>query len=268
MRAGVPELRYNLFVHRAAVIVVLAAALAAPVLSRAQARGMTAVRAPVAPHFVAPRATAPAVAQRGMRPAVRPVPTSRLHNGMIAGTVLRRSRNGHHVFFNTPCLAPNWVNPLCFPFGFNGFPFFGFGGFGYGGYAYPYVYPPIYGMDYSSYQTQPAPQQQPVYVQDNTALQNEVSRLADEVERLRDQQAEQQARQRTPPPATPLTPSVPTALVYRDGHRAEVQNYAVVGQTLWIFNETHARKVPLSELNLPATRAANEQRGVEFLGPK
>ncbi len=183
---------------------------------------------------------------------------------MIAGTQFRRSRNGHHVFFNTPCLAPNWVNPLCFPFGspFSGFPFGGFGGFGFG---YPYVYPPIFGMDYSSYQTQPEQQQQPVYIQDNTALQDEVSRLADEVERLRDQQAEQRAQQRAP---APYQPSVPTTLVYRDGHRAEVQNYAVVGQTLWLFNETHARKVPLSELNLPATRAANEQRGVEFLGPK
>ncbi len=122
----------------------------------------------------------------------------------------------------------------------------------------------MFGADYS-YASPPAQQmqQQPVYVQQDPALQNEVSRLADEVERLREQQAQQRA-----PAAAASKPSVPTALVYRDGRRAEVENYAIVGQTVWIFSEAHARKVPLSELNLPATRAANEQRGVEFLGPK
>lgn len=115
-------------------------------------------------------------------------------------------------------------------------------------------------MDYS-YASQAAQQvqQQPVYIEDNSGLRDEVSRLADEVERLRDEQAQQ----RTP---APREAPVPTTLIYKDGRQAEVQNYAVVGQTLWIFNETHARKVPLSNLNLPATRAANEQRGVEFLG--
>ncbi len=112
-------------------------------------------------------------------------------------------------------------------------------------------------MDYS-YASQPAQQvqQQPVYIEDNSGLRDEVSRLADEVERLRDERAQQ----RTP---APREAPVPTTLIYKDGRQAEVQNYAVVGQTLWIFNESHARKVPLSDLNLPATRAANEERGVE-----
>jgi len=56
--------------------------------------------------------------------------------------------------------------------------------------------------------------------------------------------------------------------VFRDGHRSEVQNYGIVGQTLWIFTERHARKYPLSDLDLPATKAANEQRGVEFTVPE
>ncbi len=193
--------------------------------------------------------------------AIRPMPGRR---GFLPGSAQRLHRNGHHVFFNTPCLAPNWVNPLCFPFGFPS------SGFGFGGFpfvSYPYVYPPIFGMDYSSYESQPIQQQpQTVYVQqENPGLQDEVSRLADQVERL----TEQQAQQRAPaPPATSRQSSVPTTLVYRDGRRSEVENYAIVGQTLWIFSETHARKVPMSDLNLPATRAANEQRGVEFLGPK
>ena len=53
-------------------------------------------------------------------------------------------------------------------------------------------------------------------------------------------------------------------LIYRDGHQAEVHNYAVVGQVLWIFSEERARKVPLADLDLDATRKANEERGVEF----
>jgi hypothetical protein len=59
----------------------------------------------------------------------------------------------------------------------------------------------------------------------------------------------------------------PTVLVFRDGHRSEVQNYGIVGQTLWVFTERHARKVPLSDLDIPATKAANEERGIEFALP-
>jgi hypothetical protein len=180
-----------------------------------------------------------------MPTSIRPAPGTRFHGGVIVVRPHRRFHR-HHVIFKTPCFAPNWVNPLCQPF--FGFPFVA---------SYPYVYPPM-AADYSS---QPAQQvQQPVYVQDNSGLRDEVSRLADEVQRLRDEQAQQ----RTPAPSARETPA-PTTLVYRDGRRVEVQNYAIVGQTLWVFNETHARKVPLSELDLTATRAVNEQRGVEFL---
>lgn len=55
-----------------------------------------------------------------------------------------------------------------------------------------------------------------------------------------------------------------TVLIYRDGQRAEVRNYAVVGQTLWIFSEDRSQKVPLAQLDLEATRKANDERGIEF----
>ena len=54
----------------------------------------------------------------------------------------------------------------------------------------------------------------------------------------------------------------------RNGHRSEVQNYGIVGQTLWAFTEQHARKYPISDLDLPATKAANEKRGIEFVVPE
>jgi len=100
---------------------------------------------------------------------------------------------------------------------------------------------------------------------DDSALRYEVDRLADEVERLREEQA-RQAPQPSPRPAAEQAPS--TVLVFRDGHGSEVHNYGIVGQTLWVFTEQHARKYPLSDLDLPATKAANEQRGIEFVVPE
>jgi hypothetical protein len=59
----------------------------------------------------------------------------------------------------------------------------------------------------------------------------------------------------------------PTVLVFRDQHKLEVQNYAIVGQTLWNFAPQHTQKIPLSDLDLPATTKANEDRGVSFRVP-
>jgi hypothetical protein len=55
-------------------------------------------------------------------------------------------------------------------------------------------------------------------------------------------------------------------LVFRDKHIQEVKNYAIVGQTLWIFDEQRA--VKLSSLDVDATTKLNEQRGIEFSVPK
>jgi hypothetical protein len=40
-----------------------------------------------------------------------------------------------------------------------------------------------------------------------------------------------------------------------------------VGKTIWIFNESRARKVAISELDLPATKRDNEDRGIDFVLP-
>lgn len=55
-----------------------------------------------------------------------------------------------------------------------------------------------------------------------------------------------------------------TVLVFRDEHKQEVQNYAIVGQTLWNFSPQHTQKIPLSDLDIPATTKANDERGVDF----
>ncbi len=61
---------------------------------------------------------------------------------------------------------------------------------------------------------------------------------------------------------TPLT-----VLVFQDGHRTEAQNYAIVGQTLWIYTEQDSKKVPLAELDVAATKNANSDRGIVFQVP-
>ena len=58
-----------------------------------------------------------------------------------------------------------------------------------------------------------------------------------------------------------------TVLVFRDQRKREVQNYAIVGQTLWNFAPQHTEKIPLSDLDLPATTKANDERGVDFRLP-
>jgi peptidoglycan hydrolase CwlO-like protein len=62
--------------------------------------------------------------------------------------------------------------------------------------------------------------------------------------------------------ATPLT-----VLVFQDGHRTEARNYAIVGQTLWIYTEQDSKKVPLADLDVTATKSANADRGIAFQIP-
>lgn len=56
-----------------------------------------------------------------------------------------------------------------------------------------------------------------------------------------------------------------TTLVYRDGHKSEVRNYAIVGSNLIDLTKSQVmKKIPLSSLDLAATRQENEENGVDF----
>ncbi len=137
----------------------------------------------------------------------------------------------------------------------------------YGFYPYYGAIWPDYGMisgDYgnSAYQ-QPQPTQPMVVMVDPSAAAN----------RYGDHSFEEPALP-VPQPALASTPSPPeeqdpTVLVFRDGHKQEVRNYAIVGTTLWDFGARGAaRKIPLSDIDIDATRKANDDRGVEFILPK
>jgi hypothetical protein len=134
-----------------------------------------------------------------------------------------------------------------------------FGGFPY--YAYP--------IDpyYNSYE--PPVYAQPVYDPQQQQFDADVQDLRDEVRTLRE---ENYAAQR-PAPYSTVKPQAandgpPTILIFRDGHKVETSNYAITGQTLWIFNERRATKVPVSDLDVNATKLANEPHGVEFSLPR
>ena len=58
-----------------------------------------------------------------------------------------------------------------------------------------------------------------------------------------------------------------TVLVFRDGRRLEISNYAIVGSTLYDLSDGRVRKVALAELDLPATSKQNDDRGVDFQLP-
>ncbi|HEX3821195.1 MAG TPA: hypothetical protein VHW45_12730 [Candidatus Sulfotelmatobacter sp.] len=65
---------------------------------------------------------------------------------------------------------------------------------------------------------------------------------------------------------SPLLPTT-TVLIFRDEHKQEIQNYAIVGQTLWNFTPGRTQKIPLSSLDLAATEKANDDQGVTFKIP-
>lgn len=75
---------------------------------------------------------------------------------------------------------------------------------------------------------------------------------------------EPQREQAQQPEGAPVLPA--TVLVFRDQHKVEVQNYAIVGQTLWAFAPQH-QKIPLADLDLAATTRANDDRGLTFRVP-
>ena len=143
----------------------------------------------------------------------------------------------------------------------------------YYGYGYGYGYPLFWGWygndDYDNSYNPSNDYAPDDYVQDSQTDQQqqaEIDRLHDEVARLREQR---NAQVPSPNPRTQWAgESEATQLVFRDQHTEEIQNYAIVGQTLWVFTEDRTKKILLAELDLPATKKANDERGVDFQIPR
>jgi len=107
-----------------------------------------------------------------------------------------------------------------------------------------------------------------------TGLANEMNAQSLEEQRLRQQGDQDLYAGSAPPPPREhreheeLNDAAPaTVLVFRDEHKQEIHNYAIVGQTLFNFNPQHTQKIPLSDLDIPATAKENDERGVDFHVP-
>jgi len=91
-------------------------------------------------------------------------------------------------------------------------------------------------------------------------------------------------REQAMPPALPVQPklielpassekpqrqaTLPTVLVWRNGQREEVKQYAVIGPFLYDYSKPPTpRRISLNDLDLDATRRTNDERGVQFLIP-
>lgn len=58
-----------------------------------------------------------------------------------------------------------------------------------------------------------------------------------------------------------------TILIFKDGHQASVDNYAIVGSALYDLSGGKRHKIPLADLDLNATAQQNDDRGVDFEVP-
>lgn len=213
---------------------------------------------------------------RGGGGFVRPAPpvrfgggitTFRGSPGIVIGGRVGFGHNPHvHVFFGNHFgnrrvfFKRHFISTFPFGAGFTS-------GFGYLPY-YPYY------ADYP-YTTEPAPASNYSAANDNAYEQGRIAQqlqdLRDEVSALREETVagNRAAPEDQTPPQKPKTESLPpTTLVFRDGHHEDVQNYAIIGDTLWILSESRARKRPLSDIDVESTKKANAERGIEFSVPK
>lgn len=133
--------------------------------------------------------------------------------------------------------------------------------------SYPYYSMPLY--DDSSYSYSRNTEQVERANAQVSDLNNQIEQLREELERMREQQSSPREALHPLPPADDAKEELPvsTTLVFRDGRRSQVENYAVVGNTLWVFNDQRRTKIPIAELDLKATQQVNEDRGVDFAIP-
>lgn len=64
----------------------------------------------------------------------------------------------------------------------------------------------------------------------------------------------------------------PTLFVFRDGHREESSDYSIVTGVIYARSQywtsgSWTKQIPLSQLDVPATLKANQERGVAFRLP-
>lgn len=161
-----------------------------------------------------------------------------------------------------------------------GQPFHGFNhrhGYGYGGFGYsiPYYYPvdnSAYGYDYVGgsgagpdlYSGPPLGPDSSTY---HMIVEQPPSRpYGEEAPEPPPYAYTRPAPEPPAPPPADVKPGEPTELVFRNGKHQEVTNYAIMGDSLYVFDQGRKR-IALADLDIPATIKANDDRGLEFRMP-
>ena len=101
-------------------------------------------------------------------------------------------------------------------------------------------------------------------------VRQELESLKSTVLQYRDELRGTGASEQTAPKPEPEQAAVKqpqTVLVFKDGRKLDVENYAIVGGTLYDLSAGRTKKVALAELDLEATVKQNDDRGVEFRVP-
>jgi len=69
-------------------------------------------------------------------------------------------------------------------------------------------------------------------------------------------------------PATqPAKPRQPTVFVFKSGERIEIRRYTILGGSLRLMADGKPRTIALTELDLKASTAANQERGINLRIP-
>ena len=146
----------------------------------------------------------------------------------------------------------------------------GFSWVPWGGYYYtPYLdYDAQAQAQYEAEQAAARAQQEAA---DDQARQQALQRTIDDLRAYneqRDRELEQERLARESSPPQPQLPAGPALiLIFKDGHRSEVSNYAIMGSTFYDLSDGRPRKIPLADLDLEATTRINDQNGVDFRLP-
>ena len=144
-----------------------------------------------------------------------------------------------------------------------------FGGRRHGGHtAFFPVAVPVYSVPYTPViVVQP---ESPAYDEDGEAAvvtTRHTERIRHVRERIVEEESEPPAPAAISAVSEPVVAQPATVLVFQDGHRSEIQNYAIVGDTLFNLTDSRSYKILLADLDLGATRKANADRGVDFQLP-
>lgn len=132
---------------------------------------------------------------------------------------------------------------------------------------YAYAVPVPYAVDIGQAEDEPDPSSEDEYQGGPTIFDRRGYGAASYVPPVKDVPKPHAAAAADPAPDGDPDPPQPTTLVFKDGHKLDVNNYAIVGQTLFDLTPGHARRIALADLDLEATRQQNEDRGVNFQIP-